>query len=160
MKRKNTEFSFWTLLSALYFAAIVLSLIAFILMGLVVGKLGASDIGSLLFRQLASWVSLIGFSAALWLRWRELRANLLIKQLLGRKSLAALAVFGLIASGPFWIPIHFVADNLFDWLGLYLSYLILAGLFVLVPCFLIYSLGKALGEKDMEKEELEEARKY
>ncbi len=161
MKRGNTELSFWTLLSTLYYAVIVLLLIAFILMGLVMGRLEAPDAdGLLLFRQLMNWVFLIGFSVALWLRWRELRANFSVKRLLGRKFLAALAVFGLIASGPFWIPIHFVADDLLDWLGLYLIYLILAGLFVLVPCFLIYSLGKALGEKDMEKEEMDEARKY
>ncbi len=43
---------------------------------------------------------------------------------------------------------------------MYALYLFLAGLILLVPCFLIYSLGKALGEKEMEKGELDEAKKY
>lgn len=160
MKRGNTEIPFWTLLSALYYAVIVLLLIVIILAGLITGRAKTSNIGILLLQGAFNWVFLAGFSAALWLRWRELRANFSVKQLLGRNFFAALAVLGLIASGPFWIPIHFVADGLLGWLGLYQFYLIFAGLIVLVPCFLIYSLGKALGEKDLEKEELDEARKY
>lgn len=161
MKRGNTEIPFWTLLSALYYAVIVLLLIVTILAGLITGRAKASNAGGVLLLQGAfSCLLLAGFSVALWLRWRELRANFSVKQLLGRNFFAALAVLGLIASGPFWIPIHFVADGLLGWLGLYQFYLISAGLIVLVPCFLIYSLGKALGEKDLEKEELDEARKY
>ncbi len=161
MKRGNTELSFWALLSTLYYAVIVLLFLVTILAGLIMGRAKVSNADSLPFlKGIFSLILLMWFSVALWLRWRELRANFSAKQLLGRNFLAALAVFGLIASGPFWLPIHFVADGLLDWLGLYQFYLIFAGLIVLVPCFLIYSLGKALGEKDMEKEEMDEARKY
>lgn len=161
MKPKNTDLSFWTLLFTLYYTVIVLLLSVSILAGLVTGRAKASNAGGLLLlRGAFNYLLLVGFSVALWLRWRELRANFSAKQLLGRNSLAALAVFGLIASGPFWLPIHFVADGPLEWLNLYQFYLIFAGLIVLVPCFLIYSLGRALGEKDMEKEEMDEARKY
>jgi len=161
MKRGNTELPFWTLLFTLYYTVIVLLLTVSILAGLVMGRAKVSDAGGLLLLKGAfNYLLLAGFSVALWLRWRELRANFSARQLLGRNSLAALAVFGLIAAGPAWLPIHFVADGPLEWLNLYQFYLIFAGLIVLAPCFLIYSLGKALGEKDTEKEEMDEAKKY
>lgn len=160
MKQKNTSGSFWWTFVILLYASLILLLAGDILVALLTGRLHIADLGGLLVRQPFTWAILIGFSIALWLRWKERRKSASVKRLLGKKSLAALIVFGVIAAGPFWIPIRFVVDDLLDRMLAYQFYLFFAGHIFLVPCVLIYSLGRALGEREMEKGELDEARKF
>lgn len=163
MKQKNTEIAFWPAVSTIYYAAIILTLLLELVMGAFMGRFNLSNAGldaRSLLSMIQAFVLLVGLSVALWVRWHELRKTFTMRQLLGRRFLAALAVFGIIAAGPFWIPIHFITDNPLDWLLMYQVYLIITGLVLMAPCYLIYSLGRALGEKEMEKEELEDAKKY
>ena len=77
---------------------------------------------------------------------------------MGWKTIAAFLVFALIAALGFAIRIE--SDSLGEWLLIYALYLLAACLVLALPCFLIYSLGKSLGEREMEQEERNEAKKY
>lgn len=166
MKQKNTDGSFWAALFTLFFSAIMLLLGGFILVGLVRGEFLVSNMdmeGSLLFNGVKSLISLLVASVVLWQGWREARkrrpAGVKWWQP-SQKTLAALLVFALLAALPFGLSIHIDVDTPPDWMLLYALYLLAAGLILVVPCFLIYSLGKSLGERDMEKGERDAAKKF
>lgn len=164
MKPKNTDGSFWAALFTLFFAAIMLLLVGSILAGLVQGDFrGVSIEGSLLFSGVQSLACLLVASAVLWQGWREARkrrpAGVKWWQP-GRKTLAALLVFALLAALPFGLSIHIDMDTPAEWMLMYALYLLAAGLIIAAPCFLIYGLGKSLGERDMEKEERNAAKKF
>lgn len=164
MKQKNTDGSFWAVLFTLFFAAIMLLLAGSLLAGLVQGNFrGASVEDPLLLNGVKSLACLLVTSIILWQGWREAwkrRPAGVNWWQPGRKTLAAFLTFALLAALPFGLSIHIDADTPTEWMLLYALYLLAAGLVLVLPCFLIYSLGKSLGERDMEKEELDEAKKY
>ena len=168
MKRKNTSGSFGGTLFHIIFFAIMLSLAA--ALALAIAR-GAADFSALSLGQwlvaLPSWVCIVCYSVSLWLRWKEIRVR---DRALGvtpeerksrrRRFLAGLAVFGLIAAVPLTGIIHFQVDSLENWFLTFVFYLVGVLVVVMLPCYLICGLGKALGEKELEREELDEAKKY
>lgn len=168
MKRKNIDGSFWLVLFTLFFSTITLLITgALFSAGGDIHMSRADVLSGVFLNGLKSFICLAGLGAALWLRWREALKKARVNDTApvkwrrpGKNFLSALAVFVLIASGPFWLPIHLVAHRPGEWMLLYALYLLAAGLLFILPCFLIYSLGRSLAEKDTEKEELDEAKKY
>lgn len=170
MRRKNTEASVGTLVGAALLIAIMLLMAAAVLICLVKGSIRLFDPGRSLFLQILGWIIFLSgagllvrsVSASVWL-WGTEIGNAVKGTARGRwkRPLIALALFGLIASGPWLIPIHLEGfGDPAETMLLYAVYLFFAGLVTIAPCALIYGLGRSLAEKEMEKEELDEARKY
>lgn len=171
MKQKNTESSVGMMLATGLFIMIVSLLVGAVLVGVFRGTLMLIDPSQPLPRQFLRWAVILGAGvgikhagASLWLWWTELRnaINSAGGRAVGwwKKPLTALVLLGLIASGPFWLNIHIDADGPEIWMVLYALYLLFAGLVTILPCSLIYGLGRSLAEKELEKEELDEAKKY
>lgn len=166
MKRKNTEASVGVLLATALLIVVVLLLAGAVLAEALQGKLRFPDPDRSLPGQLLSWgllaagagAGIKAVSASLWLWWTQLRNAVTGAW---KKPLTALALLGLIASAPFWLfPIRIEADETGTWMLLYALYLLFAGLITIVPCSLIYGLCVSVGERESEKEELDEAKKY
>jgi len=156
------------MLFTLMLFTLFLTLAAAVVVGTATGTTDYSRLGIAgLFSFLLGGVVILRLGAALWLWRRENRARdreLSVpperKKSRRRKLLASLIVWGIIVTGPFWLQIHFMADDPVDWLVLFAVYLILVMIFIMLPCCLIYGLGRALAEKEGEKEEMDEAKKY
>lgn len=169
MKRKNTEGSVGTLVATALFITIMFLMVGAFLIVLLHGGFRFFALGKSLFSRLLGWVIFLlgtglivrSTSASLWL-WGSEIVSAIKHPGEGRwkRPLTALVLFGLIASGPLWLNIHLDSEELESLMLLYALYLFFAGLITIVPCALIYSLGKALAEKEMEKEEMDEAKKY
>lgn len=170
MKRKNTDGSFWPVLFTLFFAAIMVLMAASVLLGLASGEMSLDNLSGsgidravFLLNGLKSFAILGIASWAFWMGWKEVRKRRRAAApakwwQMGWKTAAAFLVFALIAALGFVIQIG--SDSLGEWMLVYAFYLFVACLILVLPGFLIYSLGKALGERDMEKGELDEAKKY
>lgn len=172
MKQKNTEASVGVLVATGLLLMIVFLIAGALLAGLFRGSLKLIDPGQPLPGQLLRWAIPLGCgilifknaSSSLWLWWTELRntARSARARVRGwwKKPLTALILLALIASGPLWLNFHTNVDDLEGLMLLYAVYLFFAGLITILPCSLIYGLGRSLAEKEMEKEELDEAKKY
>lgn len=173
MKQKNTDASVWVLVTTGLLLMIVFLTAGSVLISVFQGNFRFIDPSQPLPGQLLRWVIPLGCgvfliksaSSSLWLWWTELRNTVRNAKIRAKgwwkKPLAALILLALIASGPWLIPIHLEGfGDPAELMLLYAVYLMFAGLVTIVPCALIYGLGKSLAEKEMEKEELDEARKY
>lgn len=169
MKQKNTDGSFWPVLFTLFFAAIMVLMAVSVLLGLASGEMSLDNLSgsgmdraAFLLNGLKSFVLLGIVGWAFWMGWKEVRKRRRAAQArwwqMGWKTIAAFLVFALIAALGFAIRIE--SDSLGEWLLIYTLYLLAACLVLALPCFLIYSLGKSLGEREMEQEERNEAKKY
>jgi len=152
------------MLFTLMLFTLFLTLAAAVVVGTAAGTTDYSRLGIAgLFSFLLGGVVILRLGAALWLWWRENRGLSVPpeqKKSRRRKLLASLIVWGIIVTGPFWLQIHFMADDPVDGLVLFAVYLLLVMIFIMLPCCLIYGLGRALAEKEGEKEEMDEAKKY
>jgi len=147
-----------------------LSLAVSLLVAILKGTADLSDVrgyGVQLFSVLAGYAVMVSFAVSLCLRWRENRKRDRAAGAVSqgrrerlRKLLPSFMTFCLIAAVPITGVIELKADNLETWLLLFALYLLLVTVFILFPCSLIYGLGKSLAEKEMEQEELDEAKKY
>lgn len=173
MKQKNTEASVGVLVTTGLLLMIVFLMAGALLVGLFRGKFWFIDPDQPLPGQLLRWAIPLGCgilifknaSSSLWLWWTELRNTARSARVRARgwwkKPLTALVLLALIASGPWLIPIRLEGcSDPVEFMLLYAVYLFFAGLVTILPCALIYGLGRSLAEKEMEKEEQEEAKKY
>lgn len=173
MKQKNTEASVGVLVYTGLLLMIVFLMVGAVLVGLFRGTLLFIDPSQPLPHQLLRLIIVLGSSGIFFkgvgafflLWWAELRNTARSARARARgwwkKPLTALILLALIASGPWLIPIHL--EGFGDpgvLMLLYAVYLFFAGLITILPCVLIYGLGKSLAEREMEKEELDEAKKY
>lgn len=173
MKQKNTEASVGVLVTTGLLLMILLLMAGAVLVGVFRGTFQLIDPSQSLPRQLLRWFvpltcGVLLFKSAgsfLWLWWTALRDTAHSARVRAKgwwkKPLAALILLALIAAGPWLIPVHFEGTEPPEILMLmYALYLFFAGLITITPCALIYGLGKSLAEREMEKEELDEAKKY
>ena len=172
MKPKNTEASVGVLVYTGLLLMIVFLMAGAVLVGLFRGTLLFIDPSQPLPGQLLHLIVVLGGSGLffkwvcsfLLLWWTELQNTAHSARVRARgwwkKPLAALILLALIASGPLWLNFHTNVDDPEVLMLFYALYLFFAGLITVLPCSLIYGLSKSLAEKEMEKEELDEAKKY